>query len=192
VEIVSRAEEQIMATRTNNKKANNTLNTGMFTSEDANLKPVFSMDELEKSCDGTAKDKVEINKLKKELKEKIDLITEELGEMPELEPQSSDFSVDAEMNYEKFSAKHARKQVSRRMYRKILMYARDILALVEQASFDGESKLVLKDGDERIINGRNFMFDMEFFLRDASNVTKLLKLGYTVSFRGKKMCIKWN
>jgi hypothetical protein len=72
------------------------------------------------------------------------------------------------------------------------MYARDILALVEQASFDGESKLVLKDGDERIINGRNFMFDMEFFLRDASNVTKLLKLGYTVSFRGKKMCIKWN
>jgi hypothetical protein len=190
VEIVSRAEEQIMATKTN--KTNDTLNTGMLTAEDAILKEIdHKLLEIEKKY-GTAKDKVEIDKLKKELKEKIYLITEELGEMPELEPQSSDFSVDAEMNYEKFSAKHARKQVSRRMYRKILMYARDILALVEQASFDGESKLVLKDGDERIINGRNFMFDMEFFFRDASNVTKLLKLGYTVSFRGKKMCIKWN
>ena len=175
----------------NNKTNNNTLNTGMFTAEDANLmNPVFSIDELEKSCDGTVKDK-EINKLKKELKEKIDQITEELGEMPELEPQSSDFSVD-ERYYGKFSAKNARKQASKALYRKILMEERDVLAIIDQVSFDGGSKLVLKDRDEHIIDGRNFMFDMEFFLRDASNVTKLLKLGYTVAFRGKKMCIKWS
>lgn len=178
---------------TNNKKANNTLNTGMFTSEDAKrMNPVFSIDELEESCDGTAKDKVEINKLKKELKEKIDQITEELGEMPELEPQPLDFSVDNEINYEKFSAKRARKQASKVMSRKILMEERDVLALVDQASFDGESKLVLKDGDEHIIDGRNFMFDTEYFLINGFNVAKLLKLGYTVAFRGKKMCIKWS
>lgn len=164
---------------TNNKKANNTLN------------PVFSIDELEERCD-RAKDKIEIANLKKELKEKIDQITEELGEMPELEPQPFDFSVDNEINYEKFSAKRARKQASKVMSRKILMEERDVLALVDQASFDGESKLVLKDGDEHIIDGRNFMFDTEYFLINGFNVAKLLKLGYTVAFRGKKMCIKWS
>lgn len=178
----------------NNKTNNNTLNTGMFTGKDVNLERIgmMSMEELEKRCDG-AKDKIEIDKLKKELKEKIDQITEELGEMPELEPQSFDFSSDTSWERdEKLSAKRARKQASRIMYRKILMEERDILALVDQASFDGESKLVLKNGDERIIKGKNFMFDMEYFLLDASNVTKLLKLGYTVSFRGKKMCVKWS
>lgn len=178
---------------TNNKKANNgTLNTGMFTAEDAKqMNPVFSIDELEERCDH-AKDKIEIANLKKELKEKIDQITEELGEMPELEPQPLDFSVDNEIDYEKFSAKRARKQASKVMSRKILMEERDVLALVDQASYDGESKLVLKDGDEHIINGRNFMFDTEYFLINGFDVVKLLKLGYTVAFRGKKMCIKWS